>query len=843
LASKDKILLSAQKSLEKGQIAKAIKDYEQIVQIDPRDMRLRQKLAELYGRQNMSKEAFGALQVVARSYTDTGFYLKAIAVYKQMLKLQPEQLELFEQLAELNQKQGLTGNALTEYRSLVLLLEKAKRFDDAVAILQKMKKLEPENVSIRSKIVGFHSKSGHSAEARQEFGEMLELLTEQKDTAALLQLQEHFRSLLQQEPWLGNDLARALLSLDAFEKALGLLRSLPKKNENNPETLVTLADVYRRAGNFEQERLTCQHLLTVVPADSSFKERYLRACLDAQDLDRARESFAKWQDELKGACQPGVFEGLRARVLGAPSTPSPQQEKSAACAHIEPQRPLPSASPPVLPIEEDLEDLEDIEELEEFEPDTAYEEKEAVAPSPEFVAIEEDLDIEFDIDLELPAELDFDLDNADHTEALELLVETDDQGSPNSRPLTDQRLDHGIEADAEPGASPWDSLQGFLDEAEFFLQQKMYNEAEQSCLRLMQLAPGYQPALQMFVTIAQARQQATALTRPSADQENAALASKLGLNDSAGPASALPGSNRGAKEITAADPLTEEFSSFALDSLATELDLVLHSDLPGNGAAPKSPDVPGTFPSATDSLQSELEEAEFYLQQELFDEAEGVCLRILRSAPDCLPAIKMMSTIAARQQGRPGKLAAVQAKAAPASQVPATDSRSPQFSVSPFGGLDLLAAGGAETSSISQEDSESHFNLGIAYKEMGLLDDAVAEFNKAMRHPARLVDSLTLKGVCLAETGAMEKAEESFQVGLQHATLSDMEKVCLHYELGLLYERWGRTAEALEVFRQVADGDQTFRDVQKKLVLLRQALGLDEIDIRRRSGRDRVSFV
>jgi tetratricopeptide (TPR) repeat protein len=124
-----------------------------------------------------------------------------------------------------------------------------------------------------------------------------------------------------------------------------------------------------------------------------------------------------------------------------------------------------------------------------------------------------------------------------------------------------------------------------------------------------------------------------------------------------------------------------------------------------------------------------------------------------------------------------------------------------------------------------------------------LLSDAVAEFGKAMRHPARLVDALSLKGICLAESGDMEAAEATLQAGLQHPSLSAAEKACIHYELGLLYEGWGRSAEAYEAFRQVAGTDQFFREVQDKMVLLRQILGLDETGAKKAAGRNRVSFV
>jgi tetratricopeptide (TPR) repeat protein len=153
---------------------------------------------------------------------------------------------------------------------------------------------------------------------------------------------------------------------------------------------------------------------------------------------------------------------------------------------------------------------------------------------------------------------------------------------------------------------------------------------------------------------------------------------------------------------------------------------------------------------------------------------------------------------------------------------------------------------GVETP-IDAEDTETHYNLGIAYKEMGLLDDAVAEFDKAMRNPGRWVDSLTLKGTCLFEKGAFDQAEEVFKSGLAYPGLNTAERTSLHYEMGLLYEAWQRPLEALGSFQRAADADLFFRDVGEKVEALRKTLGLEAKDGKDDSGakgnKSRVSYV
>ena len=67
--NKDKLLESAQKNLKKKQVVKAIKDYVKIVELDPADVRSRQKLAELYVRTSKNTEAYEQYESVAKYFS------------------------------------------------------------------------------------------------------------------------------------------------------------------------------------------------------------------------------------------------------------------------------------------------------------------------------------------------------------------------------------------------------------------------------------------------------------------------------------------------------------------------------------------------------------------------------------------------------------------------------------------------------------------------------------------------------------------------------------------------------------------------------------------------------
>src|SRR5258708_14335981 len=112
---KNKIIEAAAKLVVKGAYDKAIKEYQKILSVDPRDTRALQKLGELYQKKNDNAQAAQFFTKVAESYSGEGFFLKAVALYKQVLKLSPGQLEINLKLAELHQQLPLMSEAASYY--------------------------------------------------------------------------------------------------------------------------------------------------------------------------------------------------------------------------------------------------------------------------------------------------------------------------------------------------------------------------------------------------------------------------------------------------------------------------------------------------------------------------------------------------------------------------------------------------------------------------------------------------------------------------------------------------------------------------------------------------------
>lgn len=226
-------------------------------------------------------------------------------------------------------------------------------------------------------------------------------------------------------------------------------------------------------------------------------------------------------------------------------------------------------------------------------------------------------------------------------------------------------------------------------------------------------------------------------------------------------------------------------------------------------------------------LTSDLEEAEFYLQQNFFEEAQKKCQSMLERSPRCKEALELLRQVEEHlAQNSTDSAACLNVKEIPAvSEVPpqaAGDKAQSRLE----GNITAFKKGIEDA--VALDDCETHYDLGIAYREMGLLGEAIDEFTKAMSHPRRYTDALTLIGTCLVSKGDFEQAAELFKKGLHQENLSEGDRLNLYFELGELYVVWGRPLEALDSFQQVADADISYRDVGDHIRKLRDELGLDD---------------
>jgi tetratricopeptide (TPR) repeat protein len=120
-------------------------------------------------------------------------------------------------------------------------------------------------------------------------------------------------------------------------------------------------------------------------------------------------------------------------------------------------------------------------------------------------------------------------------------------------------------------------------------------------------------------------------------------------------------------------------------------------------------------------------------------------------------------------------------------------------------------------------DYETHFNLGIAYKEMDLVDEAVEEFQQAaaMAPPSdgtsRYFQCCNMLGHCFMQKQMHRLAIMWFKKGLETPALGEEEYQALRYEVGMAYEQMGDVDAAIEVFTEVYGVNVSYRGVADKL--------------------------
>jgi tetratricopeptide (TPR) repeat protein len=118
---------------------------------------------------------------------------------------------------------------------------------------------------------------------------------------------------------------------------------------------------------------------------------------------------------------------------------------------------------------------------------------------------------------------------------------------------------------------------------------------------------------------------------------------------------------------------------------------------------------------------------------------------------------------------------------------------------------------------VSEDDGQSHYDLGVAYKEMGLLDDAIREFEVAARDEKRDCICRSMVGMIQMERGKVMEAIEAFQTGLAAPHKTAEQEMVLCFEIGAGYEAMNRTKDALAYFQRVAKRDGTYRDVSDRI--------------------------
>jgi len=322
--NKSKNVESAQKLLNQGKVAQAIAEYQVILKYEPRDQVTLMTIGELYIRQGETFQAIDYFERLAQIFVGDGFLTKAIAVYKRIAKLAPEEIRPLEKLADLYVQQGVMSEARPLFLQLAELHLKGSRQSEAIGLLKKLLQAEPDNLRIQVRLADLYHAMGQTREAIESYVSASQRALARGEQAESEKLAE---KALRLEP---NNAAAVIMRARSFstqgdhKKAAQLLEQVADL-ERGGEQAELLLDIYVKNSQWDQAIALAIRVFEADQKNSGPLQKIVELLLQADQGEKAmgileqsrlamidsgeHEAVAKMLAQL-GAALPGRLEPL-----------------------------------------------------------------------------------------------------------------------------------------------------------------------------------------------------------------------------------------------------------------------------------------------------------------------------------------------------------------------------------------------------------------------------------------------------------------------------------------------------------------------------------------------------
>ncbi len=326
---KNKAMRNAERFLSQGKIRGAINEYQRVVENDPKDYSTLNILGDLYAKNRDQQEAVGCFTRVAEYYNTQGFSHKAIAIYNKISRIEPGSIEVSAKLAELYQSKGSVAEARIHYTTLAEHYQKKGQKIEALAIWKQIAELDPNNTEIYLRIAETCWQEEQLEEAARAFTEAgLRFIKQLKFESALTSFaraleikKDDLRAL--------KGLVKSQIGLGCADEAAAKLEEVLVVQPHNRDVLYLLVDCYLDMENPPQAERAIIKLIEQEPANYPKFLDLVRLYLKGGDLNAATrilsissehlliggqsEEFLGWTNEIL-ARNPEQIEALRLLV-------------------------------------------------------------------------------------------------------------------------------------------------------------------------------------------------------------------------------------------------------------------------------------------------------------------------------------------------------------------------------------------------------------------------------------------------------------------------------------------------------------------------------------------------
>jgi tetratricopeptide (TPR) repeat protein len=862
---KSKHVEAAQRFLHQGKVAQAVAEYQVVLKHEPKDQVTLMTVGDLFVRQGETFQALEYFERLAQIYLADGFLTKAIAIYKKIAKLAPEETRPVERLADLYVQQGVMSEARSIYLQLADMHQRAHRPAQAISLLRKLLDAEPDNLRVQTRLAELSLSTGQTAEAVTALRTAAQHLHRRGDHAEAIKYADRALTIDAKDSGALALRAQALSASGQREEAVAMLEKVPGV-EATGEASDLLVDLYLEAGQTERACDLARKIIARQPKQHGAAQRVVTALLGAEKVERALDLLQALREPL---LQAGEHEGL-AKLLSR-------------AAELAPQR---------------VEPREWLVEVYRHTSDS-FRLPDALAELAQVCEASGQLDLAVDAYTQLLERRPEDDSVRRAQERLQARL-----GQARTEPPPPVPIEAAsAEPSSEPAPPPPPADMGLDEETRLFVSQALTDVDLYSSYGLTQKAidlldvvlqrvPDYAPALERLLdacvgagddartvelaiqlerihiergdkqaaerftelrrrferTAAQAPEvAATSVDTPSASRPFTApapISAPVPVSVPVATAAEFSIPMVDAKPVAEAAAAAESASAKGLlEAAVHEVDLSeewaaitgLSSDgamLADNHLIESTP-APG--PAAEEEAEEELT-AEYGLALSSPEAASVSDLRV-EMAGDPLQSLSAELDTALPSLAEPpvaptAPAAPVAKAAAPAETTGAarpSNGATAAANVTRNGGPlgDLFEEFRAEMDEPEdQEDPEVHYNLGVAYREMGLLEEAISEFQKvAIAHQNGSAFAYAMQCYTLLALAFMEKSQPLiaatwYERALQIPGLDPDTLLALRYDLGVAQENAGETEAARKSFSQVYGMNIDYRDVAERLAAL-----------------------
>jgi len=847
---REKTFLNAERLLKQGKVAQALDECRRLAEDAPKDLLMLNRLGDFLARGNRGADAIVYYEMIAEQFGSSGFYPKAIAILKKIVKVDPNHLASVVRLGELNLKQKLPGEARTWLLQAAEAYLRQKNFVKAREVYEKLVAAEPDNVVHVVRLAEARVAEGDPGRAGAELVALGARMLAGGSAEDAERTFKRAAELLpgRAEPLVG--LARCRAATGKRDEALRLVEDAWNRAEGTDAVAGEVFMLLERLGDTER---AAKFL-----ADSRS---------DAITEDALEEVF-------RSALAGGSVNALWSRVV-------PLLDRWARLGQFD----LAARLLERLARIEDgghMRALEQLVELRKAEGNRAT----AARAVERLIRAYQAKGLTDKVAAQLET-----LKLFDAASPLLFLGRVAQESPASASPSVSAppsappaRVESGAhapvasahEAPAVPlGPADVEFISGNLTEAEVFEKYGLHREAEQQLRQITTRFPGHVVAQEKLVGFLRAQADRPGLRdglvalalakRASGDAEGArraaAEAAAIGGID-ASMRSVLERFALVPEEKAAATAPPPTASQPAAQAPAAPVRAASPAPPAPRGAAPSGPapkpappppsdvedDMEIVFDDLDDAVPAEgstgtdvLEEIEFYIGQGMEQDAlkriaEARAAGVAGAALDGLEARALAASATADEPVAEGEdrldeedlssiTAALEAEfgtdRAPELAEPPAEPESEQSVTEVFESFKEHV-----NAAVDAGDFRTHYDLGIAYKEMGLLDDALTEFRIASQAPELYREACSMLGLCHWERGESDEAIRCYRAALNAPGAEEVPLSGLRYDLAGMLEKMGDVRGAYDLLEQVMAEEPGYRDVGHLIAGLRGRLGL-----------------